>query len=88
MISAWCRKRSRIAVAAGTPGRSGADGGDGGSSAKFWEVSSSGCELTTRWGRIGTGGQSQTKSFADEAAAIKAMERLIAEKTGKGYVER
>jgi DNA ligase-1 len=60
----------------------------GGSSAKFWEVSWSGCELTTRWGRIGSDGQSKTKSFADEAAAARAGERLIADKTGEGYVEK
>jgi predicted DNA-binding WGR domain protein len=60
----------------------------GGSSAKFWEVSQSGCDMTTRWGRIGSAGQSKTKSFPDEAAATKAVERLIAEKTGEGYVEK
>jgi DNA ligase-1 len=60
----------------------------GGSSAKFWAVSWSGCELTTRWGRIGSAGQSKTKSFSDEAAAAKAAERLIAEKTAEGYVEK
>ncbi len=60
----------------------------GGSSSKFWEVSQFGCEMTTRWGRIGSAGQSQVKSFADEAAAAKAVERLIGEKTAKGYVER
>ncbi len=60
----------------------------GGTSAKFWEVSQSGCDVTTRWGRIGSAGQSQVKSFADEAAAAKAVERLIGEKTGKGYVEK
>jgi DNA ligase-1 len=60
----------------------------GGSSSKFWSVRQSECEVTTRWGRIGSAGQSKTKSFADEAAAIKAIERLIAEKTAEGYVEK
>jgi DNA ligase-1 len=60
----------------------------GGSSRKFWEVSYSGCELTTRWGRIGSAGQSKTKVLADQAAAAKAVERLIAEKTAEGYVEK
>ena len=60
----------------------------GGSSFKFWAISRSGCEVTTRWGRIGSNGQSKTKSFADEAAATKAADRLIAEKTGEGYVEK
>jgi predicted DNA-binding WGR domain protein len=44
--------------------------------------------MTTRWGRIGSAGQSKTKSFPDEATAAKAVERLIAEKTGEGYVEK
>ena len=43
----------------------------GGTSSKFWEVSQNGNEMTTRWGRIGTAGQSKTKAFADEAAAAK-----------------
>jgi DNA ligase-1 len=60
----------------------------GGSSSKFWEVGRCGCQTTTRWGRIGSAGQSKTKSFADEAAAAKAVERSIAEKTGEGYVEK
>jgi DNA ligase-1 len=60
----------------------------GDSSSKFWSVRQFECEVTTRWGRIGSAGQSKTKSFADEAAAIKAAERLIAEKTAEGYVER
>jgi DNA ligase-1 len=59
----------------------------GGSSSKFWEVSHAGSEMTTRWGRIGSSGQSKTKSFADEAAAVKAAEKLVAEKTAEGYVE-
>ncbi len=59
-----------------------------GCSNKFWEVSQSGNAMTTRWGRIGSNGQSKTKTFADEQAAANAMARLIEEKTGEGYVER
>lgn len=55
---------------------------------KFWEVSQSGPDMTTRWGRIGSAGQSKTKRFADEAAAAKAMAKLIDEKTREGYVEK
>jgi DNA ligase-1 len=58
-----------------------------GKSSKFWEISVSGSEVTVRYGRIGTPGQSQTKSFPSEAAAQAHAEKLIAEKTGKGYVE-
>src|SRR5262249_46781245 len=37
----------------------------GGSSRKFWEISVAGNSFTVRFGRIGTPGQSQTKTFAD-----------------------
>ena len=58
-----------------------------GSSSKFWEISTSGKDVTVRFGRIGTNGQTQTKSFSDADAATKHAEKLIAEKTGKGYKE-
>lgn len=59
----------------------------GGSSAKFWEVSAVCCDVTVRYGRLGTAGQSLTKSFGDPAAVRKHVEKLIGEKTAKGYVE-
>jgi predicted DNA-binding WGR domain protein len=59
-----------------------------GTSSKFWEVSQTGADMTTRWGRIGSTGQSKTKSFADVAAAARQVAKLIAEKTGEGYVEK
>ena len=58
-----------------------------GSSSKFWEVAVSGDALTVRYGRIGTNGQTQTKSFASAAKAQAEHDKLIREKTGKGYVE-
>lgn len=60
----------------------------GGSSAKFWEVSLSGCDVTVRYGRLGTSGQVQTKTFDDAAAAQKHAEKLIGQKLEKGYVEK
>ena len=59
----------------------------GGASKKFWEVTVTGCDVIVRYGRIGTDGQSKAKSFSDEAAAARHAEKLIAAKTGKGYVE-
>jgi DNA ligase-1 len=59
-----------------------------GKSSKFWEIAVEGTSVTVRFGRIGTNGQSQTKEFGDSAAATTHAEKLIAEKTGKGYVER
>lgn len=58
-----------------------------GTSSKFWEVEQDASDLNIRWGRIGTQGQSQTKSFADEAKAAAALTKLVNEKTGKGYTE-
>lgn len=51
---------------------------------KFWAVEQQGNELHINWGKVGTNGQSQIKSFADVAAAEKAKLKLIAEKTKKG----
>jgi DNA ligase-1 len=58
-----------------------------GSSAKFWEISQSGKDVTVRFGRIGTDGQTQTKTLADAAAATKHAEKLVGEKVKKGYQE-
>jgi predicted DNA-binding WGR domain protein len=60
----------------------------GGASQKFWEISVSGNSFTVRFGRIGTAGQSQTKSFANEAKAKREAENLIAEEVKKGYIEK
>jgi DNA ligase-1 len=56
-----------------------------GTSSKFWEIELDGCDLTTRWGRIGSNGQSKTKTFASPDKARVEHDKLIAEKTGKGY---
>lgn len=55
---------------------------------KFWAVEQQGNELHISWGKVGTKGQSQIKSFSDAAAAEKAELKLIAEKVKKGYVEQ
>ncbi|HEX4794734.1 MAG TPA: DNA ligase [Humisphaera sp.] len=55
---------------------------------KFWEISQSGCDVTTRWGRIGSNGQSKTKSFAQASAAEAQASKLIEEKTAEGYEEK
>ncbi|KQP18998.1 DUF4132 domain-containing protein [Methylobacterium sp. Leaf100] len=56
-----------------------------GSSAKFWEADVTGTTLTVRFGRLGTQGQSKDKTFPDEAAAVKEKDKLVREKTAKGY---
>ena len=59
-----------------------------GTSSKFWEVSQDGNSMTTRWGRIGSTGQSKTKTFATPEAAAAVVAALIEEKTSDGYVEK
>jgi len=59
-----------------------------GSSNKFWEISQQASTMTTRWGRIGSAGQSKTKTFPDAAAAANAAARIIEEKVDEGYVEK
>jgi uncharacterized protein (TIGR02996 family) len=58
-----------------------------GSSNKFWSIDLQGKGFTVRFGKIGTTGQTQVKEFADEEKAQKEYDKLIREKTGKGYVE-
>jgi predicted DNA-binding WGR domain protein len=60
----------------------------GGGSKKFWEVSVTGTEYTVRFGRIGTQGQTKSKTFPDAASAVREAAKLVAEKTKKGYVEK
>ncbi|HBM3242677.1 TPA: WGR and DUF4132 domain-containing protein [Klebsiella oxytoca] len=54
---------------------------------KFWAVEQQDNELHLSWGKVGTSGQKQIKTFADAAAASKARQKLINEKAKKGYVE-
>jgi predicted DNA-binding WGR domain protein len=56
-----------------------------GKSSKFWEIHLDGTTLDVRFGRIGTSGQSQTKTFATPDLARKEHDKLVAEKTKKGY---
>ena len=54
---------------------------------KFWEVEVKGKTLNVTFGKIGTKGQNKPKDFAMPEKAKAEMEKLIKEKTGKGYVE-
>jgi DNA ligase 1 len=58
-----------------------------GNSSKFWAVTLQGTEVSVRFGRIGTSGQTNVKSFPNETEAAKHVEKLIGEKTKKGYRE-
>jgi len=56
-------------------------------SAKFWEVTVDDDMLTIRFGRIGTAGQTQKKTFSSATEAKKNAEILAQSKLKKGYVE-
>lgn len=59
-----------------------------GGSSKFWEVWIDGNEVVTQWGKIGTDGRETRKEFPDAAKTKVGYDKLVAEKTGKGYVEK
>lgn len=56
-------------------------------SQKFWSIDVVGTDITVNYGKLGTDGQTQVKNFATAEEAEKAANKLIAEKTKKGYVE-
>lgn len=56
-----------------------------GTTAKFWQWEVRGSDLVVQYGRIGSAGKEQVKSFPDEDEARKAAAKLMREKTGKGY---
>lgn len=58
-----------------------------GKSHKFWEIEIEGDAFTVRYGKFGTDGQVQTKTFASEDKAQAEAEKVIKSKTKKGYVE-
>ena len=58
-----------------------------GTSNKFWNIDLQGKQFTVTFGKIGTNGQTQVKAFADDAAAKKEHDKLVAEKLKKGYTE-
>jgi uncharacterized protein (TIGR02996 family) len=58
-----------------------------GTSNKFWEVWREGVSVFTRYGKIGATGQLTVKKLGSDADAKKLHDKLVGEKTGKGYVE-
>jgi uncharacterized protein (TIGR02996 family) len=54
---------------------------------KFWNIAVSGTDLTVTYGKVGSAGQTQTKSFATADKAQAEAAKLIQEKLKKGYVE-
>jgi len=58
-----------------------------GTSRKFWQIRRDGTDVVIAFGRIGTTGQSQRKPFVDGERAQAEIEKLVAEKLRKGYLE-
>jgi cell wall assembly regulator SMI1/predicted DNA-binding WGR domain protein len=54
---------------------------------KFWSIRLDGDSYTVRFGKLGTDGTEQTKSFDDEATAKTEHDKLVAAKVKKGYRE-
>ena len=54
---------------------------------KFWNIEVSGASFTVTYSKIGTAGQTQTKTFPSAEKAQAEADKLIREKTGKGYAE-
>jgi uncharacterized protein (TIGR02996 family) len=54
---------------------------------KFWAIDLKGSSFTVTFGKVGSAGQSQIKTFPTAERAKAEAEKLIKEKTGKGYVE-
>lgn len=63
------------------------DNGDGSATrhSKFWEARLAGPRLTTRWGRIGSPGQTKIEEFGTVHLAFASYERQVAAKMAKGY---
>jgi len=59
-----------------------------GSSSKFWEITRDGMAFTTRYGKIGTDGQISMKEYDSDDKAQREYDKVVAEKTKKGYLEK
>lgn len=51
---------------------------------KYWAVRLQGASFEVQYGKLGTKGQTRTKTLASADAAWKEVRKLIREKTGKG----
>ena len=51
---------------------------------KFWKIALEGKTFTTTYGKVGSNGQSSTKTFNSEEKVQKEAEKLVAHKLKKG----
>jgi predicted DNA-binding WGR domain protein len=59
-----------------------------GAASKFWEVRIDGSDVSIRFGKIGINGQTTLKQFDSSEEALQQVEKMIKEKTKKGYLEK
>lgn len=57
-------------------------------SSKFWEVTITENSVSVRFGKIGANGQTTLKSFTTPKEAQAEVDKLVASKVKKGYVEK
>lgn len=57
-------------------------------SSKFWEITINGKKVSIHYGKIGTAGQNIIKELATPVEANAHAEKVIGEKTKKGYKEK
>jgi predicted DNA-binding WGR domain protein len=55
---------------------------------KFWEITHTELQVSVRFGKLGVQGQTTVKDFESADEATKYAEKVIAEKTKKGYEEK
>lgn len=55
---------------------------------KFWQIEVAEATCTVKYGKIGTEGQEKVSTFDSAEKAQKEADKLVAEKTRKGYVEK
>ena len=54
---------------------------------KFWQIEVNNNEFTVLYGKIGTEGRAQTKTFKDHNEALKEAQKIMAQKIKKGYMK-
>jgi DNA ligase-1 len=59
-----------------------------GTAQRFWEVTRRGTEVAVRFGLAGSAGTTKTQRHPTEAAALAAVEEMVADKVDDGFVER
>jgi predicted DNA-binding WGR domain protein len=54
---------------------------------KFWKIEAEGKNFTVTYGKTGSTGQAQVKSFESDEKCLNEAEKLVNEKLKKGYIE-